>query len=159
MHDITCAQRNSVWTPCTSDANCKPEGGLERGDFCVDVEGAGYCAFSTTSVLRCAGLTGTITAKKFGSSDMVTVCADTSETCDTARGTCIGACDDPFFPTTCTPALGGSVCNTTTHKCECASGGDCGPGAPVCNSVTKQCECGGTNDCSGSDSGATYVCE
>jgi len=158
IHDIKCAQGNSGWTSCTSDANCKPEGGLVFGDFCVDVEGAGYCAFASTNDAGCAGLTGTLTAKRFGGSEMVTVCADLSQTCDAAHGNCVGACDDLLEPTDCTPALGGNVCNTTTHKCECGSGADCGPVAPNCNLVTKQCECGTTNDCA-SDTGSTYVCE
>jgi len=138
-----------------------PDSATGFGDYCIDVEGKGICAFDKSKIgdqNYCDGNDVAFTAKKFGSATTVEVCANTSLSCDAQRGVCVSQCGTAGAPS-CTQALGGKVCNATTHKCECGSGADCGPGAPNCNLVTKQCECGDTNDCSAFDSGATLVCE
>jgi hypothetical protein len=157
VHDVTCIAAKSLWIhKCTADAECSPEGGLSFGDYCVDVEGTGYCAFDQNN--QDCFFSDTLTIKKFGSSATVNVCVDASQKCDTSRGKCDSPCGG-LGAGACTPDRGGKVCNATTKKCECGSSTDCGPGAPNCNLVTKQCECGDTNDCGALDSSATLVCE
>jgi hypothetical protein len=157
LHDITCVAERSLWTgkTCTADADCMTDV-LAFGDYCVEVEGVGYCAWANGNASQCTGgLTASLTIKKFGSVDMVEVCANTTQTCDQVHGLCAGACT----ATNCTsPARGGKVCSSTTMRCACASDDDCGPGAPSCNGSTHQCECGSTTDCA-TDTGRTVVCD
>jgi hypothetical protein len=165
MHDVTCVAQSTGWAffdTCTSDADCKLDGGpLASGDYCIDVEGVGRCAYdkskpSVAPTDPCYGTTGVFVAKKFGSSATVEVCAEISQTCDTKRGTCRSDCG---ATNTCTPAQGGKVCNATTKKCECGSNTDCGGSTPTCNMAIKQCECGSVGDCPGADAAANFVCE
>jgi hypothetical protein len=158
LHDVTCVAQSSLWLAktCLTDGDCATDL-FSFGDFCVDVEGSGYCAFSSTNTNECFGLADVFTAKKFGGDgDTVQVCANTSSKCDTVRGSCVGPCGG--LGSVCTPAEGGTACNTTTMHCECASDTDCGPGAPRCNLAARQCECASTTDCA-NDSGRVLVCE
>jgi hypothetical protein len=160
LHDITCIAQSSGWVSgasCANDADCT---GGSLGDYCVDVDGVGRCAFDKTNPSAtpgdpCFDLADVITVKKLGSATMVEVCGDLSQTCDTTRGECVTACTaNP----SCTPIVGGKVCNTTTHKCECGSNTDCGGTRPTCNTTLKQCECSSTASCT-TDGSASYVCE
>jgi hypothetical protein len=157
LHDVRCVAQSSFWIvrTCTADGDCSTDQ-LSFGDFCVDVEGTGYCAFDSAHTTQCIGLTGTYTIKKFGSDEMVTVCANTAQTCDPLRGACIAPCSSSL---SCNPARGGRICNTTTRHCECATDTDCGAGLTRCNQLTKQCECPSTDTCVATDSGRTLVCE
>jgi hypothetical protein len=157
IHDVACVAKNSQWTVthCASDGDCSTDV-FSFGDYCVDVEGVGRCAFDASKIgtFVCLGTVDSYTVKKFATDDMVMVCADASQTCDAARGTCVSPCT-----TTCTPAAGGNVCNATTHRCECGSNTDCGGSAPVCNLAIHQCECGSVSDCPGADGGSAIVCD
>jgi hypothetical protein len=157
LSDATCIAQQSAWAPipCAADGDCAVAPGFSFGDYCVDVDGAGRCAFDASKVgmLDCMGADDMYAIKKFATADIVMVCANLSQTCDSARGTCVSPC-----ASSCTPALGGNVCNATNGHCECASNADCGGTAPVCNIDIHQCECGTVADCSGADSGRTVVC-
>jgi hypothetical protein len=162
IDDWICIATRSLWTgkTCTEDSACVNEGGFAPfGDVCIDVDGTGYCAFLATSTSNCASFLNTTNfstfhAKKYGSDDAVDVCGKPSR-CDADRGSCQNPCTSN---TSCTPARGGKTCNTGLGRCECASDGDCGPGAPTCNSTLKQCECGSQADCS-ADTGRTLTCQ
>jgi hypothetical protein len=168
MHDVSCVAQSTGWgifgDTCTSDADCKADGGpLASGDYCIDVEGVGLCAYDKSRPSAnfgdpCFGTTGVFVAKKFGSSATVEVCAETSQTCDTKRGACRSDCGGDAG-SICTPSQGGKVCNATTKKCECGSNTDCGGSTPTCNLASKQCECDSVNNCPTSDAAATFVCE
>jgi hypothetical protein len=151
LSDSTCIAQQSGWLgiACTTDAGCAP-----FGDYCVDVDGSGRCAFDASKIgtFDCFGTSDTFAIKKFATNDVVTVCASVTQTCDTARGTCITPCT-----TGCTAERGGMTCNATTGHCECASNADCGGTAPNCNLTIHQCECGSTADCPAGDAG-TQIC-
>jgi hypothetical protein len=162
IDDMICIASRSLWTgkPCTVDSACVNDGGFAPfGDVCIDIGGSGYCAFLATSTTNCASFLNTatfstFTVKKYGSDDAVDVCGKPSR-CDADRGSCQNPCTSN---TSCTPAKGGKTCNTGLGRCECASDGDCGPGAPTCNLDIKQCECGSQADCS-ADTGRTLTCQ
>jgi hypothetical protein len=151
VEDITCIASRSFWTakPCTVDVDCVNDGGFTPfGDVCIDIGGAGYCAFLATSTTNCTAVLNTPTfstfaVKKFGSTDSVEVCGKPSR-CDADRGSCQNPCTSN---TSCTPARGGKICNTGAGRCECGGDGDCGPGAPTCNLAIRQCECSSGSDC------------
>jgi hypothetical protein len=162
--DITCIAQSSAWNTdtCTTDADCTAGGPLALGDYCVDVEGIGRCAFDKNKIgdaggIRCLGNNDVITVKKFGGDGAtVEVCAETSQKCDTQRGECFGGCNGNGE---CSAALGGKICNMMTHQCECGSSTDCGGSTPTCNTAIKKCECGSVASCPATDGAATYVCE
>jgi hypothetical protein len=158
LHDVTCVAQQSAWigTTCTDDADCSTDV-FSFGDYCVDVDGTGRCAFdfSRANSPDCFGTSDSFTVKKFATDTMVTVCADTSRTCDEQRGICVGACTG----SSCTPARGGTSCNAQTGRCECATNTDCGSGASVCNTALRQCECASSDECPGADAGTGMVCE
>lgn len=155
IHDVTCVAQASLWIgkTCAVDADCAPL----FGDYCVDVEGTGYCAFDVSNEFGCDVNHDLYTIKKFATADMVDVCANMSRTCDPVGGTCRAACTANFCALT--PLNGGSICNAATGRCECASNADCGPGAPVCNTSARRCECATSDDCAAPDSGRTLSCE
>jgi hypothetical protein len=151
--DVPCIAGASQWTAkkCAVDGDCVPT----YGDYCVDVAGFGYCAFDSTKLgtLSCAGNSSSYMMKKHATTDTVSVCARLTRTCDLRRGTCEGPCtitcvsDGSVCTNTCTVARGGTICNATTKRCECASDNDCASPVSHCNLVTLQCECASANDC------------
>jgi len=161
VDDMICIASRSLWTgkACAEDSACVNEGGFAPfGDVCIDIGGAGYCAFLATSTANCASFLNTamfsvFTVKKYGSDDHADVCGKASR-CDADRGSCQNPCTSN---TSCNPARGGTICNTGLGRCECAGDGDCGSGAPTCNMTIRQCECGSETDCS-IDTGRTLTC-
>jgi hypothetical protein len=162
IDDMICIASRSLWVAktCLLDADCINEGGASPfGDVCVDVDGKGYCAFLATDTTNCTSflntpMFSTFTVKRYGADEHVDVCGKPSR-CDANRGSCQNPCTSN---TSCTPARGGKTCNTQLGRCECASDGDCGPGAPICNLALKQCECGSQADCS-AETGRTLICQ
>jgi hypothetical protein len=162
--DITCVAQSSGWATdtCTTDADCTAGGPLALGDYCVDVEGIGRCAYDKNKIgdaggIRCLGNNDVVTVKKFGGDGaVVEVCAETSQKCDAQRGECFGGCNGNGE---CSAPLGGKICNMTTHRCECGSSTDCGGSTPTCNTAIKKCECGSVASCPATDGAVTYVCE
>jgi hypothetical protein len=157
--DLICIAGVSMWTSkkCTADNDCFRcnDGGCTHffGDYCIEVDHTGYCAFDKDST-SCTGLPTPQVVKRFGSADTVQVCSKTTSRCDAERGYCITACRSNG---TCSPARGGNTCDLATGRCQCEGPQDCGADAPVCNSVTKQCECDATDQCS-IDGGRARVC-
>jgi hypothetical protein len=126
------------------------------GDFCVDVKGAGYCAYAwnTTVPDGCLNRTVNLSIKKRESADMVQVCTSDNRFCDLHRGTCLTKCK---ADTGCSPSTGGRHCNVPTGRCECSSATDCGSTTAVCNTDLKQCECDGLSCLT--DGGRALSCE
>jgi hypothetical protein len=141
-NDLACVAAASGWiVGCTQTSDCS-----FVGDVCVDVNGAGKCAFTKAT---CAGaFPDDIQAKELVTGATVTVCGVASSECH--AGQCVDRCGAMHA---CTPEQGGRICNGSTGGCECASDNDCSAGVGVskCNTVTKQCECAGNADCTGVD--------
>ncbi len=163
IDDLPCIAGASVWSKsCTVDGDCGPI----FGDYCVDIGGAGFCAFDSTKsgTLSCVGNASSYTVMKHDGSSTVSVCARLTTTCDLRRGQCQGPCtitcaaDGGACTNTCTVSRGGKICNATTRRCECASDNDCASPTSHCNPITLQCECTSGNDCS-PDGGSTLVCK
>lgn len=157
--DLICIANLSKWLnkTCTSDANCNPEASFPFGDYCVDINGTGRCAFDKNNAARCSDKPTAMLLNKYGSAEKVEVCSNQLTRCDLRRGICNNKCTDSVG---CTASRGGRVCNQALGRCECNSNTDCvGGDMPTCNLMTKQCECGSGTDCAAFDSGRASVCE
>jgi hypothetical protein len=138
--DASCMAKASGWILACSTANdCG-----SAGDVCIDVKGAGRCAFTTVA---CGGIfPDIITAAELGTSRPVDVCGVATSTCENGR--CVDRCG-PM--NTCAPERGGRLCNAMTGRCECSDDAHCsgGVGVSKCNRTTRLCECAGDGDCTG----------
>ncbi|HEX9296416.1 MAG TPA: hypothetical protein VF881_11285 [Polyangiaceae bacterium] len=151
--DIACYAQVSLWSKgCRTKVDC-----TIFGDVCVNVNGAGRCAYlkgSPNCELDGGGQLETFWVQTFeldAGSESVEVCGKKSSTCDLATGTCFQRCTTA----SCASDPAGKVCNDATGKCECGTDSNCSglSGVSVCNTATKHCECAGNQDCRALDGG------
>jgi hypothetical protein len=146
--DASCVVQFSGWiTDCAAQAECP-------GQVCIDIGGGvGKCATPPSDFVMCeAFMQVEVMFPAIEGGMDLTVCANTSYTCNADSGQCENPCNDN---TECMLNVAHPSCNTDTGICECTADSDCMgamlPGYVKCNAGV--CGCGADADCAGVASG------
>ncbi|HWB77175.1 MAG TPA: hypothetical protein VG755_19550 [Nannocystaceae bacterium] len=163
--DSSCALAN----PCTQDSQCIVElsgwsqtpctmGGGEcmaTMQVCVDLGGGnGGCATAPSELLMCStSMLEEVMVTNLDDGMAVTVCGNTSGTCNTDTGVCSVPCVDDA-------SCNGLVCDTDSGDCVCESDDDCGDNR-TCDVAAGTCSapgCTTDSDCTNPFDGGTISC-